>query len=144
MPEQAYDIYQIYNRNTKCINCGKPGTQKHHVVPKELGGNDTTNCVWLCDKCHGLIHSITYGKKQISHSQLTKIGIEKARTNGKQIGGIKGNKLHSKKEDIARELMPKYLKCFGGTMTDIEFMKTFHFSNNTFYKYKKIISQVNT
>jgi len=37
--------------------------------------------------------------------------------------------------------MPKYLKTFGGTMTDKEFMQTFNFANNTFYKYKKIIEQ---
>ena len=136
-------MYQIYNTNTKCINCGKPGTQKHHVVPKELGGNDGTNCVWLCDKCHGLIHNITYGKKQLSHSELTKMGQKKARERGVHIGAIKGAKLHSKKEDLARELMPKHLKCFGGTMTDIEFMREFHFANNTFYKYKKKISLEN-
>ena len=37
--------------------------------------------------------------------------------------------------------MPKYLKAFGGTMTNNEFMQVFKFSNNTFYKYKKIIEQ---
>lgn len=69
-----------------CINCGKPATTKHHVVPKSLGGNDTTNLVDLCDECHGLIHKITYGCGQISHSALTKAGIEKAKKQNKQIG----------------------------------------------------------
>lgn len=128
-------------KNKVCINCGAIGTQLHHVVPKELGGNDSTNCVWLCDKCHGLVHNISYGKNQLSHSELTKIGLQKARERGVQLGRRKGEALHSKKGDLARELMPKYLKTFGGTMTNDEFMKKFKFSNNTFYKYKKIIEK---
>ena len=60
-------------KNKVCINCGAIGTQLHHVVPKELGGNDSTNCVWLCDKCHGLVHNISYGKNQLSHSELINI-----------------------------------------------------------------------
>jgi len=77
----------------------------------------------------------------LSHSELTKIGLQRARERGVQLGRKKGEALHSKKEDLARELMPKYLKTFGGTMTNNEFMQTFKFSNNTFYKYKKIIEQ---
>lgn len=120
-----------------CINCGQEATQLHHVVPRELGGNDTTNCVWLCDKCHGLIHNITYGAKQLSHSKLTKIGIEKARAAGKQIGGVKGKKLNVKKAQHAKEMIKKHSKVFGGTLTDIECMKLIGISNNTYYKYKK-------
>ena len=120
-----------------CINCGKEATQLHHVVPRELGGNDTTNCVWLCDKCHGLIHNITYGAKQLSHSELTKIGIEKARAAGKQIGAVAGKKLNVKKAQPAKELIKKHSKTFGGTLTDIECMKLIGIANNTYYKYKK-------
>lgn len=120
----------------KCINCGKEATQRHHVVPRELGGNNQQNLVWLCDNCHGLIHNIQYNNIY-SHSQLTKIGIEKARAAGKQIGGIKGKKLHSKKEDLCNEVIPKYAKTFGGNLTDLEIMKQFHIAKNTYYKYKK-------
>lgn len=63
----------------KCINCGKEATQLHHIVPEVLGGNNTSNCAWLCDECHGKIHNIEFGNKQLSHSELIKIGIENAR-----------------------------------------------------------------
>ena len=43
-----------------CINCGKEATQLHHVVPRVLDGNDISNCVWLCDECHGKIHNIKF------------------------------------------------------------------------------------
>lgn len=62
-----------------CINCGRPGTHQHHIVPESLGGNNSTNIVWLCDECHGKIHNIQYNNGQLSHSELVKIGIEKAR-----------------------------------------------------------------
>jgi len=55
-------------------------------VPRVLGGNDTTNCVWLCDKCHGLIHGIEFTNKQLSHSELTKLGIARTKENGVTIG----------------------------------------------------------
>ena len=69
-----------------CINCGKQAFQKHHVVPRILGGNDTTNCVWLCDKCHGLIHGIEFTNKQLSHNELTKLGMARAKENGVIMG----------------------------------------------------------
>ena len=62
-----------------CINCGKEATQLHHVVPQVLGGNNVDNCVWLCDECHGKIHNIEFTNNQLSHSDLTKLGIEKAK-----------------------------------------------------------------
>lgn len=39
---------------THCVNCGSDqGIEYHHVVPLEIGGNDTlTNIVPLCHACH--------------------------------------------------------------------------------------------
>lgn len=62
-----------------CVNCGKEATMLHHIVPKALGGNNKDNLVWLCDECHGKIHEIEYNKTSLSHSELTKIGLEKVR-----------------------------------------------------------------
>ena len=72
-----------------CINCGKEATHQHHVVPKSLGGNNNKNLVWLCDNCHGIIHGIEYNNGQLSHSQLIKNGMEKAREKGKEKIGDK-------------------------------------------------------
>ena len=125
--------------SNKCINCDRLGTHKHHVVPRSLGGNNTTNCVWLCDNCHGLIHSVSYGDGIISHSELTKIGLEKARLSGKQIGGVQGRKLNVKKAASTKEIIRKHSKDFEGTLTDAECMKLCSVARNTYYKYKKEI-----
>ena len=83
-----------------CINCGALATQYHHVVPKILGGNDTSNVVPLCDKCHGLIHNVSYEKGQISHSELTKLGLQKAKERDIKLGQPKGTKLTTKKSIV--------------------------------------------
>lgn len=68
--------------------------------------------------------------------QRTKEGIETARLKGKQIGGVEGKKLITKKQkeslDKIKELLEKNLK-------DIDIMKICKLSRNTYYKYKKII-----
>ncbi|TAN82746.1 MAG: hypothetical protein EYR95_18615 [Phormidium sp. SL48-SHIP] len=59
----------------------------HHVVPKVLGGNEGSNVVPLCESCHGLVHSRGF----LSHSVLTKRGLEKAKAKGVKLGGNRGN-----------------------------------------------------
>jgi len=107
--------FSILNNNINmekhsCINCGKEATQLHHVVPKELGGNNSINCVWLCDKCHGLIHNISYGNNQLSHSELTKLGLQKARERGVQLGGKKRSRTSFKKGRSRTRINAKIFK----------------------------------
>lgn len=73
--------------------------------------------------------------------QRTKEGMETARLAGKQIGAVKGRKLHVKKADTAKEQIIKYSKDFNGTLTDIEVMKLIGIANNTYYKYKKELKE---
>jgi hypothetical protein len=61
-----------------CVNCGAPATCEHHIVPIALGGNDIpSNKVSLCDKCHGAIHSVSFGEGCLSHGELIKRGLQK-------------------------------------------------------------------
>lgn len=124
-----------------CINCHQPATQLHHVVPKSLGGNDTTNVVPLCDKCHGLIHHIEYEEGKLSHSELTKIGMRKAKENGKQIGRIKGQKYPSKKEQENKIKIKELSIDFNGEVKDKELINMLGICRNTFYKYKYDLRQ---
>ena len=51
-----------------CINCGKEASELHHVVPLALGGNDIdSNKVWLCIKCHSLIHEKSLKMSSLAH-----------------------------------------------------------------------------
>ena len=64
-------------------------------------------------------------------------GIETARQNGKQIGGVKGATLNIKKKAPAKEIILKHSKDFYGTLSDSEVIKLAGLSRNTYYKYKK-------
>lgn len=76
--------------------------------------------------------------------QRTKEGIETARLNGKQIGQKQGTKLTTKKSIVSKEQIIKYSKDFQGTLSDKECMKLIGIARNSYYKYKKeLTEQVN-
>ena len=68
--------------------------------------------------------------------QRTKEGIETARLNGKQIGLEKGTKLITKKSLVAKEVIKKHNKDFGGSLSNEDTWKLAGISKMTFYKYK--------
>ena len=68
--------------------------------------------------------------------QRTKEGIETARLQGKQIGGVTGRKLNIKKAEPAKQLILKHSRDFGGTLSDVECLKLTGLSRNTYYRYK--------
>lgn len=125
----------------KCVNCGREAEHWHHIIPKSLGGNDGTNVVPLCDKCHGLIHGYIFTDGTISHSALIKNGINKARIEGKQIGGKKGSKYNTKKQQLVKPLILRHSKDFYGKLNDTEVIKVTGISRKTYYKYKKELKE---
>ena len=73
--------------------------------------------------------------------QRTKEGIETARLNGKQIGQRQGAKLKVKKAKPAKEIILKHNKDFNGNLNDTETMKLAGISRNTYYKYKREVTE---
>ena len=73
--------------------------------------------------------------------QRTKEGIETARLNGKQIGGIKGKTLTTKKSIEKKAEILKHSVDFGGTLKDSDCMKLTGLARNTFYKYKRELKE---
>lgn len=59
--------------NYECFNCGEPATEKHHVVPKSMGG---TRMVPLCSKCHSNVHD-GLGMRRDQHTELTTRALNK-------------------------------------------------------------------
>lgn len=122
-----------------CANCGETeDIEYHHIVPLALGGNDVlSNICPLCYKCHCKVHY--NGEVGISHSTITKAGVERARAAGKQIGLPRGTKLETQKSFIAKEIILQRSKDFLGNCTDDECIRLAKVSRNTFYKYKREI-----
>lgn len=68
--------------------------------------------------------------------QRTREGIETARLQGKQIGGVTGRKLHVKKAEATKKMIQRLSRDFDGSLTDYEVMRITGIARNTFYKYK--------
>jgi len=95
-------------------------------------------------------------KEIIDLRQRTKEGIEIARQQGKQIGQVQGATFKIKKKQPIQQIIQKYNKDFLGNLKDSDTMsiingttyidangnkKTYHISNNTYYKYKKELAE---
>lgn len=63
----------IYERDGGlCQNCGKCGSEAHHIIYRSLGGkNSANNLTLLCLRCHGREHgegrtrSVEYYQKRV-------------------------------------------------------------------------------
>ena len=80
-------------------------------------------------------------KEVLDIRQRTREGIETARLNGKQIGHKVGTKLVTKKSIVAKEIIRKRSKDFEGQLPDADVMLLAGVSHNTYYKYKKELTQ---
>lgn len=59
----------------KCLLCGKPINQYHHIIPKSKGGSDTLkNLAGLCKNCHVAVHTDEKVSKRL---QSKKAGLMK-------------------------------------------------------------------
>ena len=71
-----------------CVICGtNKNIEHHHITPVCRGGTDHQyNFISLCSEHHGMMHLITPGR-WAHRKELQKIGIEKAKKEGKFKGG---------------------------------------------------------
>lgn len=73
--------------------------------------------------------------------QRTSEGIKTAKLNGKQIGQPKGAKLTTKKSIAAKQIIKQHAKEFGGSLSDPEVIKLAGISRNSYYKYKRELTE---
>ena len=71
--------------------------------------------------------------------QRTKVGMQTAKINGKQIGRAKGSSVTTKKKTETIKLITKHSIDFGGSLTDKEIIELAKVSKKSYYKYKKEI-----
>lgn len=69
--------------------------------------------------------------------QRTKEGIETARLNGKQIGHLVGTTYETRKAKMAKAVILRHNKSFGGSLNDKETIQQAGVSRKSFYKYKR-------
>ena len=76
-------------------------------------------------------------KERDDLSERTKQGLQTAKLNGKQLGRAKGTVVVTKKSDESKKKILKYIKAFGGDLSDKDLIKLLGIDKNTYYKYKK-------
>ena len=152
--EEGYKLYEeLYNKNIELIFIKEPHinttTYKQALTNNiELTGTAVDSILRGVNE-----YLLALAKEQIKLAfiqaekevkdlqQRTKEVIETARLNGKQIGLEKGTKLTTKKSIAAKEQIQKYSKDFNGSLKDTEVMKLIEVARNSYYKYKKELTE---
>ena len=95
---------EFIKNHPTCQYCGLPAEHVHHLIPISVGGdNRESNLIPLCLKCHGLIHNKHFNPEW---KELQRIGIEKAKKEGK----FKGGQIKRLNKEEYFILKDKYLK----------------------------------
>lgn len=99
---------------------------------------------YLMELAREQIHiAFEQAEKEVSDlHQRTKVGIETARLNGRQIGQRKGTVYETRKAKAAKDIILKHNKSFGGSLTDEETIKQAGISRKSFYKYKRELRSI--
>lgn len=89
-----------------------------------------------------IIIAFNQSEKEVKDlQQRTKEGINVARLNGKQIGRVTGTTIETNKSKIAKEMILKHSKKFGGSLNDKECIALIKVAKATFYKYVKELEE---
>ena len=107
-----------------CINCGQKASELHHVVPLALGGNDIeSNKVWLCIKCHSLIH-----EKSLKMSSL-------ARQSPNYKKALVEGRCHKPRKELPDNFKELYTQWKSGKIKGERLYKDIlHMSKSTFFR----------
>ena len=150
--EEGFKLYEeLYNKGINLVFLKEPHINTE-TYKKALLNNINltgTNVDYILEGINKYLMSLAKEQIKIAFEQAqrevdylrqrTREGLETARLNGKQIGGIKGKKLTTKKSIQAKQEIVKYSKDFNGNLKDIEVIKLIGISRNSYYKYKKEI-----
>lgn len=88
-PDQKYfreNVLQIYNN--RCVLCGKPASEAHHVIPVSVGNKiglpeymiwSISNGIALCKECHNKWHEANFETERKLHFAKEKMKNEQQR-----------------------------------------------------------------
>lgn len=148
--EEGFRVYEeLYNKGVNLIFIKEPHINTDTYKKAVAAGVPMTgtNVDFILEGVNRYLMSLAKEQIRLAFEQAekevedlrqrTREGIETARLNGKQIGGVTGKKLTTKKSLEAKEIIRKHSKDFGGSLTDVEMMQLTGLARNTYYKYKR-------
>ena len=106
-----------------CINCGNEASELHHVIPIALGGNDIdSNKVWLCIKCHSLIHEKSLKMSSLAHNSPN---YKKA---------LKEGRCHRPRKELPNDFKIIYNEWRAGNIKGSQVYNSLNMSKSTFFR----------
>ena len=125
----------LQNRIDISIHTGKDSTDKFFISIVEA-----MNQLQMDNVYERIKEAFNQSQKEVDDlHKRTSEGIQTARNAGKQIGQLKGAKLHVKKKAPIKEQIKRKSKSFEGTYTDTDLIRVLGIARNTYYKYKREI-----
>ena len=148
--EEGFKLYEeLYNRGIELVFINEPhiNTATYKKSLENAVPMTGTNVDFILEGINKYLMSLAkeqiflafdQAQKEVDDKRRNTIqGIETARKDGKQIGGVPGKKLNVKKAKSAKEVIQKHSKDFNGTLEDSDVIKLAGISRNTYYKYKR-------
>jgi len=153
--EEGFQLYEeLFHRDISLVFLKEPHinteTYKRAVKNQINMTGDKIDLIlegvnqYLMELAREQIHiAFQQAEKEVSDlHQRTKVGIETARLNGRQIGQRKGTTYETRKAKAAKDIILRHNKSFGGSLTDEETMKQAGISRKSFYKYKRELRSI--
>lgn len=152
--EEGFKTYEeLFNRGVELVFLNEPmintETFKHALKNTVPMTGTNVDCIlegvnqFLMELAREQIKlAFQQSQKEVDdlHTRVSQ-GIETARLNGKQIGGVVGSKYKVKKSQEAKEQIKKYSKDFDGSLADADVITLTGISRKTYYKYKKELKE---
>lgn len=147
--EEGFKLYEeLYNKGINLIFLKEPHINTE-IYKKALSNNiqmTGTNVDFILEGINKYLMALASEQIKLAFDQAqkevddlrqrTSEGMLTAKLNGKQIGGVKGKKLITKKSIKAKELIKKYSEEFNGSLNDTECIKLIGIARNSYYKYR--------
>lgn len=153
--EEGFLMYEeLFRQSVNLIFLKEPHINTDTYKKALQGGIPTTgtNVDYILDGVNKYLLSLAKEQIRLAFEQAekevqdlhqrTREGLQTARLNGKQIGQIQGKHLITKKSLVAKEIIRKHNKTFGGALNDSETITLSGISRKTFYKYKKELLKI--
>ena len=144
---------ELYNRGVNLVFLNEPmiNTDAFKSAIEKTVPKTGTNIDLILDGINKFLMELAREQIRLAFQQAQKEtddlhirvsqGIETARLNGKQIGGVVGSKYKVKKSQEAKEQIKKYSKDFDGSLADADVITLTGISRKTYYKYKKELKE---
>lgn len=117
-----------------CFECGSSkGIHYHHVVPEVLGGKQTLP---LCEECHGKVHN----RRFTNHTELQRIGIERAKLEGK-FQGRKKDSFEPVEKYLGKVKTKEILNLYMNGVAIREIQRSLNCSPNLIYKAVRVYNE---